>query len=248
MRHLRGGKNIIGVLALLLVALITWSSRRDAGHSPPPLPTGQDRSHTEIEVVRSDTVHFDFYLLAMTLHPAFCADGHARKSECLTGNPVPLSIHGLWPEKLQPGKYPRDCPVQRLQLDALLLAEMRPLMPGMADGLHEHEWRKHGGCSNLDDDEYFQHTVVLARRLDSALREELTTMAGRETSARNLRGAAERFERGLGGTLTFHCRTLKDAPPAHRHDPYLIEIRQCIDNDGNAHTRDTATLRRRGPP
>ena len=36
-------------------------------------------------------------------------------------------------------------------------------MPGMADDLHEHEWREHGGCSGLDDDEYFRHALELAR-------------------------------------------------------------------------------------
>ena len=54
---------------------------------------------------------------------------------------VPLSIHGLWPERLAPGKYPRDCAGPALQLDGGLELELAPLMPGMADGLHEHEWR-----------------------------------------------------------------------------------------------------------
>jgi ribonuclease I len=175
---------------------------------------------------------FDFYLLAMTLHPAFCADGHAREPECRTGGPVPLSIHGLWPENLEPGKYPRDCRGPPLDLDAQLLLELRPLMPGMADGLHEHEWRRHGTCSGLDDDEYYRHTLELARRLDHALRARLTTLAGRAASAAELREYAELFAPGIGASLTFHCRTLRDAPPDGRGQAYLVEIRQCVDNDG----------------
>jgi hypothetical protein len=47
-----------------------------------------------------------------------------------------------------------------------------------------------------------------------------------------LRGHADRRQPGLGAALTFHCRTLRDAPPEHRRRPFLVEIRQCLDDDG----------------
>jgi ribonuclease I len=191
--------------------------------------------------------NFDFYLLAMTAHPAFCADGNAHKSECRVRS-VPLSIHGLWPEKLEPGKYPRDCQGAPLSLDRGLELELEPLMPGMADGLHEHEWRAHGRCAGLDDDEYFRATLELARRVDGVLRAKLTTLAGEITSAQELRAYADSYEAGLGATLTFHCRTLRDAPAAHRREPYLVEIRQCVDDDARgapARPLDCATVNRR---
>jgi ribonuclease I len=105
-------------------------------------------------------------------------------------------------------------------------------MPGMADGLHEHEWRRHGTCSGLGDDEYYRHTLELARRIDAALRPYLTTVAGRSSGAAVLREQADRFSHGLGATLTFHCRALRDAPPDKRGKAFLVEIRQCIDDDG----------------
>ena len=178
--------------------------------------------------------YFDFYLLALTLHPAFCADGHAKKLECRGGHSPPISIHGLWPERLEPRKYPRDCPGPPLDLAADLKAQLATLMPGMADGLHEHEWRKHGTCSGLDDDLYFGLTLAMARRLDEALGERLTTLAGSRTSAAALREVAERANPGIGPTITFHCRTLRGAPPAQRQEPFLVEIRQCVDDDGAA--------------
>jgi len=171
---------------------------------------------------------FDFYLMAMTVHPAFCAD-NARKRECASGNPRPLVIHGLWPERMEPRNYPRDCPAPALELDPALALELGDLMPGMSDGLHQHEWRTHGGCSGLDDDEYFRHTLELARRVDAALGATLTTRAGREATAAELRDIADLFSPGLGRTLTFHCRTLRNASSRR---PYLIEVRQCVDNDG----------------
>jgi hypothetical protein len=43
---------------------------------------------------------------------------------------------------------------------------------------------------------------------------------------------ADRQQPGLGATLTFHCKTLRDAPRELRREPFLIEIRQCLDDDG----------------
>lgn len=182
---------------------------------------------------------FDFYLLAMTLHPAFCADGHSRKAECRARAGM-LAIHGLWPESLRPGAYPRDCPGPRLALGRPLAAELRPLMPGMADDLHEHEWRRHGTCSGLDDDEYFRHTLTLARRIDHALSSRLTSLSGRSVSAAELRRHVEQVAPGMADTLTFHCRTLRDAPREHRGQAYLVEIRQCVDDDGLRRAPGTA--------
>jgi ribonuclease I len=235
--YLPGKKKLFALLVILLVGLAAWFSQRDTGNSPPeaapkvrvgfitepsnsPLPDAEKKAA------------FDFYLLALTSHPAFCADGNARKSECRAGAPVPISIHGLWPERLEPGKYPRDCAGPALDLDSGLQLELAPLMPGMADGLHEHEWRSHGRCSGLDDDEYFRHTLDLARRVDGVLRARLTTLAGDTTSAAELREYADSYQAGLGATLTFHCRTLRNAPAAYKSQPYLVEIRQCVDDDG----------------
>lgn len=180
----------------------------------------------------SSRADFDFYVLALTSHPAFCADGHGREPECRIDRPVPISIHGLWPEKLQPGRYPHDCAGPKLELDRGLELELAPLMPGMSDGLHEHEWRKHGTCAGLDDDVYFAHTLEFARRVDSALSVRLANLAGGNASAAELREYADQFQPGIGVTLTFHCRTLRNAPAEFRQQPYLIEIRQCIEDDG----------------
>ena len=188
---------------------------------------------------------FDFYLLAMTVHAAFCADGHERKAECRVRGQRPLVIHGLWPENLEPRTYPHDCPVPGLSLDPLLEQQLGELMPGMEDHLHEHEWREHGGCSGLDDDDYYRRTLELARTVDAALGAKLTTLAGQETDAVALRETAEMFHPGIGPTLTFHCRTLRGTGNV----PVLFEVRQCVDNDGPGGAPgtllDCSTVRRR---
>ena len=172
--------------------------------------------------------NFDFYLLAMTAHAAFCADGHDRKPECRARGQRPLVIHGLWPENLAPRTYPHDCAAPPLVLDRGLELELEPFMPGMADGLHEHEWREHGSCSGLDDDRYFHAALNLAHDLETLLAARLTTLQGEETDASALRETADLFGAGTGRTFTLHCRNLRGSGGK----PVLMEIRQCVDNDG----------------
>ena len=225
----RKAKAWVAVLIALSGALVAWMARRE---HPAEQTAGARNSATSPAEIseKSSRADFDFYLLALTLHPAFCADGHEREPECRAGTAVPLSIHGLWPERLARGQYPRDCAGPRLDLEPSLERELGDLMPGMADGLHVHEWRTHGTCSGLDDDAYFRHTLELAQRLDAVFRDRLTTLAGQTSSTDELRAFADSHQPGLGASLTFHCRTLRDAPT--RGEPYLIEIRQCVDDDG----------------
>jgi len=232
----------LAIVILVVGALGAWFSARERGpstdnatedganeltHAKPGSVTGS-RSENKVRPKSG----FDFYLLALTVHPAFCADGRTNTPECRTEAPRPLVIHGLWPERLAPRTYPHDCPTQALDLDPALEQELTEWMPGMAADLHEHEWLEHGGCSGLEDDDYFRRSIDLARVLDSALHAKLTTLAGGEATAAELRDVANLYQPGVGATFTLHCRTLDDAPSGQREQPFLVEIRQCVDNDG----------------
>ncbi|MEJ0085771.1 MAG: hypothetical protein WDO72_08820 [Pseudomonadota bacterium] len=225
------------VFAAILGLVKLWQYVEMKGPAPTrkqgsatPVETGNvERTDRKSESVRAD---FDFYLLTMSWHPAFCSDGHENKPECRVRQPHPLAIHGLWPEKLDAGAYPHDCQAPGLDLAPALAHELEEYMPGMESNLHEHEWRKHGGCTGLDDDAYFEQTLDGARHLDAALLGRLTSLAGRETSPAELRAAADVYQAGLGASVTFQCRTLRGVPAALRSRPFLIEVRQCIDDDG----------------
>jgi ribonuclease I len=235
----RSHKAKVALAIVALGALVTWYSARGphgpARESPPesrPIrEETRERPNTGDASSESQAPKFDFYLMVMTWHAAFCADGHDRTSECAAQPSRSLVIHGLWPERLQAGTYPHDCPAPALHLDSALSAELEDYMPGMRANLHEHEWRTHGGCAGLDDDEYFRAALRLARDLDAALSARLTTLAGRETGARELREYADQVRPGLGATLVFQCRMLRAAPAAQRKRPFLVEVRQCVDND-----------------
>jgi ribonuclease T2 len=105
---------------------------------------------------------FDYYLLVLSWSPTYCADvGEARRDpQCAPRHDRPFAfvLHGLWPQYER--GWPQDCrsrdrgyvprPVARRMLD---------IMP--SERLVFHEYRRHGTCSGLGVDGYFD----LARTL-----------------------------------------------------------------------------------
>ena len=105
---------------------------------------------------------FDYYALSLSWSPSFCAESSrgASDPQCnRTGDrPFSFVLHGLWPQYER--GFPDSCPtaeqpfVQNRTIDGLLdIMPSRPLII--------HEYRKHGVCSGLGPDGYFD----LARRL-----------------------------------------------------------------------------------
>lgn len=102
--------------------------------------------------VAAPSGNFDFYVLALSWSPGFCATGGAAKApdQCADGAGLGFVVHGLWPQ-YQHG-YPSDCdpsrPVSRVALD-----QTRGVYP--SEGLARYEWRKHGTCTGLSPEAYF---------------------------------------------------------------------------------------------
>src|SRR5687767_13974195 len=105
------------MVGALIGVLVAWFSQRDAGKSQPEVAMVEAAAPAQ-RPRAPVTPPFDFYLMALTVHPAFCADGHTRKRECQVRSHRPLVIHGLWPERNEPRTYPRDCPAAPLVLDS----------------------------------------------------------------------------------------------------------------------------------
>ena len=77
----RKGKLVLAVLVLAglgLGAHLTWFSARESGTT---LAVRPDKPDKAVALAGHSAVHnapnFDFYLLALTVHAAFCSDGHA---------------------------------------------------------------------------------------------------------------------------------------------------------------------------
>ncbi|MEP9371139.1 ribonuclease [Mesorhizobium sp. KR1-2] len=96
---------------------------------------------------------FDFYVLSLSWSPSYCAADaqEARSQQCNGGRPYAFVVHGLWPQ-FERG-YPEDCPTDSPRVPEREARNLLDIMPAV--GLIGHEWRKHGSCSGLSQDDYF---------------------------------------------------------------------------------------------
>ena len=96
---------------------------------------------------------FDYYLLTMSWAPEFCATNPKGKSssECDPKKHYGFIVHGLWPQN-NTGPYPHDCSSVQ-PVSQAIVQQMMPIMPDK--GLIQHEWAKHGTCSGLSTQDYF---------------------------------------------------------------------------------------------
>jgi ribonuclease T2 len=110
---------------------------------------------------------FDFYVLALSWSPSFCEASEERAQERTSnpalaqqcgGRPFSFVVHGLWPQ-YETG-FPAFCQVPAPRLDRNIVASMLDLMP--SPRLIFHEWDRHGTCSGLSANAFFE-TVRKAR-------------------------------------------------------------------------------------
>ena len=99
------------------------------------------------------TGNFDFYLLALSWSPGFCATpaGQNDPTQCAPGRKFAFVLHGLWPQYEKSG-WPQDCSTE--QIDPGAVTKMINIMP--SEKLIRHEWSKHGTCSGLSSADYFE--------------------------------------------------------------------------------------------
>ncbi|WP_374546176.1 ribonuclease T [Rhodoblastus sp.] len=96
--------------------------------------------------------NFDFYVLALSWSPSFCATGGAGRSpaQCAPGANPGFVVHGLWPQ--YDNGYPSQC-AGNVSLPYAVLSGLGDLYPD--PGLARHEWRQHGLCSGKPPSGYF---------------------------------------------------------------------------------------------
>ncbi|MBZ0163011.1 MAG: ribonuclease [Notoacmeibacter sp.] len=103
-----------------------------------PLPTGSG---------------FDFYVLSLSWSPSYCAaeGAGADREQCSAGGPAGFIVHGLWPQ-FEKG-YPANCASgEPARVPRQLASAMLDIMPSA--GLVGYQWRKHGTCAGLSQEDY----------------------------------------------------------------------------------------------
>jgi ribonuclease T2 len=115
--------------------------------------------------------NFDFYLLALSWAPNFCASHSGPATECAPGRHTGFIVHGLWPQG-ERGRLDQPC-----QHASPVAADVvRYALNFYPDaGLVQHEWQCHGVYSGLSARDYF---ATVGKAFQSLrLPSELTTLS-----------------------------------------------------------------------
>jgi ribonuclease T2 len=99
---------------------------------------------------------FDFYVLSLSWSPSYCAaeGGDADPQQCDADRDLGFVVHGLWPQFEQ--GWPEFCDDDTRNPSPAEIDGISDIIP--SDGLIRHQWRKHGTCSGLAADGYFDTT------------------------------------------------------------------------------------------
>ena len=192
----------------------------------------------------------DDYLLALSWQPAFC-ETRPKKTECQTEDPNTFEatnfvLHGLWPQ-------PRSnvyCGVSKdiidLDKDSSKWLKMPPIdlseetrteltkkMPGIASGLHLHEWYKHGTCYSDSPEEYYQESLDLLDQVNqSAVRDLFVENLGQEVSAKEIREPfVVAFGENAGNKIAVKCKKDQDGDRNNMITEVWINLKGEIEAD-----------------
>jgi ribonuclease T2 len=176
---------------------------------------------------------FDFYVLALSWSPSYCAavqertPDRAPDQQC-GGRPFSFVVHGLWPQYDQ--GFPAFCQVPAPRLDRNIIGSMLDLMP--SPRLIFHEWDRHGTCSGLSANAYFE-TVRKARSVVKIPADYLELDKPIIVSADEVAEAFVKANPGLQrGAIAVACDSKR-----------LNEVRVCLGKD--LAFRDCAEVTRR---
>lgn len=99
---------------------------------------------------RSDD--FDYYVLSLSWSPNFCVrDADADHPQCAPGRALGFSLHGLWPQ-YEDG-WPSYCPTAKRAPSRTMTSDEADIYG--SSGLAWHQWKKHGTCSGLSAEAYY---------------------------------------------------------------------------------------------
>lgn len=182
---------------------------------------------------------FDYYVLSLSWQSAFC-ETNQQKPECQKQangdySATNFTLHGLWPNRLGDKKHRYaycgiETSVIRLdkkgrwcdQKPVYAEPELARKMPGISSCLQMHEWIKHGSCSAMSMDKYFEVSLdltddIASTRLAALIRKNI----GRTISRKDLLTAWEKEFPVAKNSLVPRCRKIDN-------QSYLTEIRVTL--------------------
>ncbi|MDH5543975.1 MAG: hypothetical protein OEZ43_00190 [Gammaproteobacteria bacterium] len=179
---------------------------------------------------------FDYYVLALSWQPAFC-EFHPQKKECQGSSTDVFSaeqpaLHGLWPNRLNDPKHRYAyCAGKKAKGDwcedkiAVDHAKLEKYMPGVASCLQNYQWRKHGSCSGLTVQDYFETSITLVQDFaTTAIAQEIRRNIGKVVSSELLLQRWNENNKQSDGAIELVCRR-------HNGKAYLLEVRIALSRE-----------------
>ena len=186
---------------------------------------------------------FDYYVLSLSWSPSFCEaaeergnGGRSQQAQC-GGRPFSFVVHGLWPQYER--GYPEYCQRPSPRLERNIMVSMLDLMP--APGLIYNEWDKHGTCSGLSEDAYFD-TVRKARATVKIPSEYQQLSEAKSVAPDEIEDAFVKANPGLSSdaiAVTCDRTRLSEVRICLNKD---LQFRSCEEIDRRACRRDTVLM------
>lgn len=178
---------------------------------------GQEQSDNQIKTLaqwpdQANSTRFDYWLLALSWSPEYCASSEARPDSRQCSKAHEFVVHGLWPqfERGHPEYCDSSTRVANETADAI-----DALVPDR--GLVFHQWKKHGSCSGLSPDNYFDALSRAARSVK--IPSQALAQGARGIARTRLENEFIKANPGLSTeSVVFECRR-----------DYLREVRVCLD-------------------
>lgn len=131
--------------------------------------TEKNTTVTSVAIKGVPSGYFSVYLLALDWWPEYCTQINDYNCSNLYGGytATHLGLHGLWPQYYRiPPTYPTYCldspggeNFDKNQLTQATWNQYVSLVPVDAEELAAHQWNKHGTCSGLTQEQYFNKTI-----------------------------------------------------------------------------------------
>jgi ribonuclease T2 len=155
---------VFRLAAVFAVALLTVLFRQGGYLPERPPASGPVIEAPAKAAVPKTSGSFDFYVLALSWSPSYCKSkgGSADPQQCGASKPYGFIVHGLWPQNEHGA--PENCAGAGTQrVDRAILQSLRDVMP--SSSLARHEWSKHGTCSGLSQQDYFNALLAAKSRI-----------------------------------------------------------------------------------
>jgi ribonuclease T2 len=175
---------------------------------------------------RSAPGQFDYYAVALSWSPSYCA---TNRDPAQCGRQLGFVLHGLWPQHEK--GYPQNCSTEKLP-DGVRTS-YSAIFP--SPKLIGHEWKKHGTCSGLDPAGYFA--------LSAKLKDQVVIPKVYQQPAAPVRSTP--------GEFVQFFRAANPGMPVNSVLPFcadggrfLREVRACFTREGMARTCSNGEIKR----